>query len=266
MNLSEEQYELIEAYLTDELSAVDRVAFENDLKADAELQAEVDRQRNIRLGLRALGIERALERAKAQYKATSAPAETEEAVSVSQPTVRPLVSWRYWAAAASVVVILGGGYFVYQQTTDRQADIAYADTFSSDPTTDLMKDFPTGQVSPSVRNQFLDAMTAYKSGKYNEVIKQLKTLPADKQTLPYRNYFLGLSYLANKQPIEAIPLLTKAQTASSGKLRQKSEWFLALAYVKNEQKEKALPLLKRISADKAHPFQALAKRVLKKIE
>lgn len=263
MNLSEEQYELIEAYLTNELSAVDQLAFENDLKADAELKAEVDRQRDIRLGLRALGIERALERAKAQYKATSAPAETPL---VSQPVVRPLVSWRYWAAAASVVVVLGAGYFAYQQTTNRQADIAYAETFSSDPTTDLMKDFPSGQMAPSIRDQFLDAMTAYKSGKYDKVIEQLKTLPADKQTLPYRNYFLGLSYLANKQPVEAIPLLTKAQAASSGKLRQKSEWFLALAYVKTNQKEKALPLLKRISTDKAHPFQSLAKRVLKKIE
>ncbi|GAB3805215.1 hypothetical protein GCM10028819_38080 [Spirosoma humi] len=263
MNLSEEQYELIEAYLTNELSAVDQLAFENDLKADAELRAEVDRQRDIRLGLRALGIERALEQAKAQYKATFAPAEIPL---VSQPVVRPLVSWRYWAAAASVVGMLGVGYFAYQQTTSRQADIAYAETFSSDPTADLMKDFPSGQVLPSVRNQFMDAMATYKSGKYDEVIDQLKTLPADKQTLPYRNYFLGLSYLANKQPIEAIPLLIKAQAASSGKLQQKAEWFLALAYVKNSQKEKALPILKRISTDKAHPFQSLAKRVLEKVE
>ena len=265
MNLSEEQYDIIDAYLTNELSAADRVAFENDMKADIELRAEVDRQRDIRLGLRALGIERALEQAKAQYNATSAPIETATA-SAHQPIVRPLISWRYWAAAASVVVVLGVGYFTYQQTTSRQADIAYAETFSSDPTADLMKDFPSGKVSPSVHSQFMDAMTKYKSGKYDEVIDQLKTLPADKQTIQYRNYFLGLSYLANKQPVEAIPLLAKAQTASTGKLQQKAEWFLALAYVKNEQKEKALPILKRISADKAHPLQSLAKRVLKKIE
>ncbi|GAB3769797.1 hypothetical protein GCM10028818_06530 [Spirosoma horti] len=263
MKLSEEQYELIDAYLTNELSAADRAAFEMDIQADNELRAEVDRQRDIRLGLRALGIERALEQAKAQYKATSAPVET---ASIHQPTVRPLVSWRYWAAAASVVVVLGVGYFTYQQTTSRQADLAYAETFSSDPSADLMKDFPSGKVLPSVRNQFMDAMTKYKSGKYDEVIDQLKTLPADKQTLPYRNYFLGLSYLANKQPVEAIPLLTKARATSSGTLQQKSEWFLALAFVKNEQKEEALPILKRISTDKAHPFQSLAKRVLKKIE
>lgn len=37
MKLSEEQYELIDAYLTNELSAADRVAFEKDLQADNEL-------------------------------------------------------------------------------------------------------------------------------------------------------------------------------------------------------------------------------------
>ncbi|MFD2937112.1 hypothetical protein [Spirosoma flavum] len=264
MKLSEDQYEIIEAYLTNELSAADRGLFESDMLANAELREEVDRQRDIRLGLRALGIERALERAKTQYKATVSLAKP-ELVSDNQTIVRPLVSWRYWAAAASIVVVLGVGYYTYQQTIDRQADIAYAETFTPDPTDELVKDFPTGKFSPAARTQFLDALSKYKAGKYDQVIDQLTTLPADKQTIHYKNYFLGLSYLANKQPTEAIPLLSKAQTAPSAKLRQKAEWFLALAYVKNGQKEKALPMLKRISTDKAHPFYSLAQQVLQKI-
>jgi hypothetical protein len=263
MNLSEEQYEVIEAYLTNELSAADRALFEADMQADAELQTEVDRQRTLRLGLRALGIEQAMERAKAQYQATtSAP----EALPGKQPIVRPLGSWRYWAAAASVVVVLGVGYYAYQQTTDQQTDIAYAETVSPNETDQLLKDFPSEQVSPQTRTQWLDAFTDYKAGKYDKVIEQLRTLPADKQTIHYKKYFLGLSYLANKQPAEAIPLLSKAQAAPSLKLRQKANWFLALAYVKNGQKENALPMLKQISTDKAHPFHALAKRVVEKID
>ncbi|QDK78883.1 hypothetical protein EXU85_09810 [Spirosoma sp. KCTC 42546] len=263
MNLSEEQYEVIEAYLTNELSAADRALFESDMLADAELQAEVNRQRDIRLGLRALGIERALERAKLQYKATIA---TPEATPDSKTAVRPLISWRYWAAAASVILVLGLGYYTYQQTTSRQTDVAYAETFSPDSSDELVKDFPSGTFSPDARTQLLDALATYKSGKYDQVIAQLSTLPADKKSIHYKNYFLGLSYLANKQPKEAIPLLNKALSAPSAKIRQKSEWFLALAYVKNGQKEKALPILKTISTDKANPFQSLAKQVVKKIE
>ncbi|MVM28709.1 hypothetical protein GO755_01600 [Spirosoma sp. HMF4905] len=260
MNLSEEQYEVIEAYLTNELSVADQALFESDMLADAELRAEVDRQRDIRLGLRALGIERALERAKLQYKTTGA---TSEEIPDTKAIIQPLLNWRYWTAAASVILVLALGYYTYQQTNDRQADIAYTETSTPD---ELMKDFPSGTFSPNVHTQLLDALAKYKSGKYDQVIAQLTTLPADKQTIHYKNYFLGLSYLANKQPTEAIPLLSKALTAPSTKIRQKSEWFLSLAYVKNDQKEKALPILKTISTDKANPFQSLAKQVLQKIE
>ena len=111
----------------------------------------------------------------------------------------------------------------------------------------------------------MDALTSYKAGKYDQVIERLKTLPADRQTVHYKNYFMGLSYLANRQPTQAIPVLNKAFATPSAPLRQKVEWCLALAYVKNGQNEKALPILNRISTNKAHPFQSLAQRVLRKI-
>lgn len=256
MKLTEEQYELIEAYLKNELSVSDRTLFETDMQSDAELRTEVDRQRDLRLGLRAVGIERALQQARAQYKTTS----TESARPGWQPTVvRPLSTWRYWAVAASTVVILGIGFYTYQRTTGERVDIAYA------MTDELTKGFPSGIISPEVRTKFKDALTNYKAGKYDQVIERLRTLPADKQTVYYKNYFLGLSYLANRQPTQAIPALNKALATPSVPLRQKVDWCLALAYVKNRQNEKALPILKRISIDKSHPFQSLAQRVLQKI-
>lgn len=268
MNLSENQFELIEAYLTSQLSPTDRTSFETDMADDTELRAEVNRQRDLRLGLRALGIQRTLARTRAQFdqpdnlvgESTSAGT-----VPVSQPVVRPLYTWRYWVAAASVVLLLGIGYYTYQQSGDRQAEIAYADTFSPTSPDQLLKEFPTGSLPPSVRTQLQNALTNYRAGNYDAVIVQLKTLPTDKQTIYYKNYFLGLSYLANNQPNNAIPLLKQSLTAPSSAIRQKSDWFLALAYVKNGQTKKALPMLNRISTDKANPFRSLAQRVLQKI-
>lgn len=261
MNLSEEQYELIEAYLAGELSEADKALLESEMQADAVLQAEVNRQRDIRLGLRALGIEKVLKKAQENYKASLVTAEPEL---VATPVVRPLLNWRYWVAAASVVSVLGIGYYAYQQTANNAAEVAYAETFTPDSDDDLLKEFPT-DASTDTRQQFLDAFTNYKAGRYDQVIDQVKTLPDDKKTVHYKNYFLGLSYLANQQPANAIPLLQRAQASSSISLRQKSEWFLALAYIKNQEKEKALPLLNRISTDKANPFTTLAQRVLQKI-
>lgn len=264
MRLTEEQYELIEAYLKNELSVSDRAVFETDLRADADLRAEIDRQRDLRLGLRAIGIERTLERARTQYRATlTTPAPTPKPVQTAwQPTVvRSLSAWHYWVMAASVVLILGVGLYTYQQTAGSRSDIAYADTLPDE----LTKGFPSDNISSDVRAQFMDALANYKAGKYDRVIKRLKTLPADRQTVYYKEYFLGLSYLANKQPADAIPILNRALATPSAPLRQKVEWCLALAYVKNDQNEKASPILTRISVDNAHPFQSLAQQVLQKI-
>ncbi len=268
MNLSENQFELIEAYLTNQLSPTDRASFETDIAGDTDLLAEVNRQRDLRLGLRALGIERTLAQAKAKVEQADNPiqeASLTDSLPVSQAVVRPLITWRYWAAAASVVLLLGVGYYAYQQSGSRQAEIAYADTFSPTSSDQLLKEFPTGSLPPSAQSQLLNALTNYRAGNYDKVIAQLKTLPADRQTIYYKDYFLGLSYLANNQPGNAIPLLKQARTAPSSAIRQKSDWFLALAYVKNGQTKKALPMLKQISSDKANPFRSLAQRVLQKI-
>ncbi|AQG82152.1 hypothetical protein [Spirosoma montaniterrae] len=258
MNFSEEDYELIEAYLANELSATDRAAFEADMQRNPDLQAEVSLQRNLRLGLRAIGIEKAVMQARSQY----------EAIKPAAASVRPLVSsrsWFYWAVAASIVAVLTIGYVAYQQTT-RPPDLAFIDTIAPNQSDDLAKELPVGAVSSNVRTQFLDAFTQYKAGRYDRAIEQLRTVPADKQSEPYKLYFLGLSRLANKQPARAIPLFKRAMNSPESSIRQKSEWFLALAYVKNGQNERALPLLKKVSNNNAHPFRQLAQEVLRKID
>jgi hypothetical protein len=267
MKLSEEQYDIIDAYLTNELSADDRASFEGDIQSDTKLRAEVERQRNLRLGLRALGIERALVSAKAHYQATALPeGVSPEMQSVTvRPLVRPLTIWRYWAAVASIVLLLGAGYYFFRQQVMQRDEIAYAESFDPASSDQAMKGFPTNAFPSAVRVQLLDAFRNYKAGRYDRVINQLKTLPTDRQTIYYKNYFLGLSYLANRQPTEALPLLDSARMAPGLALRQKATWFLALAYVKDGQKNKALPMLKQISIDKANPFNALAQRVLQKI-
>ncbi|MFD1145439.1 anti-sigma factor family protein [Larkinella insperata] len=263
MKLSENQFDLIEAYLNNELSAMDRASFENDIQTDPELSAEVSRQREFRLGLRALGIQKKLEQARSAYKSSLA---TDHPAPKRAARVQPFFKWQSWAAAASVILVLGVGYYAYEQTASRQADLAFAETVSANTNDDLLKSFPTEGVSSQTRATFLEAINQYKAGKYDRAIEQLKVLPADKKTVAYKNYLLGLSYLANKQSGRAIPLLIKAQQTTSIELHTKAEWFLTLAYVKNNQKERALPLLKRISLNKAHPFQSLAQRVLTKIQ
>lgn len=260
MKLTEEQYELIEAYLGNELSATDRASVEADMAADAEFRAEVDYQRSVRTGLQMLGIEQAVNRAKAQYVAG-------QAANASPTLVRPLGQpdrsrWQYWAAAASVVLLLGVGYGAYQYNS-RQS---YTSSLLSAQSDDLLKEFPREGLSASARDQLVTALEAYRAGEYDKVIENVKALPENRQTVYYKDYLLGLSYLANREPVQAIPLLQSALATPSPVLRQKAEWILALAYVKNGQNEKALPILTRVSTNKANPYRKQAQQVLQKIK
>jgi TonB family protein len=62
-----ENIELIEKYLRDELSAVDKKAFEEQLKTDANLQKEVDLQKETVKGIERLGAKASVQKASRTY-------------------------------------------------------------------------------------------------------------------------------------------------------------------------------------------------------
>lgn len=266
---SQAQFELIEAYLNQELSSTDRQSFEQELAADESLRADVAAYRALRLGLRGLTIERRVRQAYERYKVRPSGEQPVAAnpltsgATTRQPVVvtRSARPWLRWAAAASVA--LCAGLYVYQQTTP-SADLAYADQSvhrslrgSADQ---LAKSLPAS-LAPTDRAHLLKAIEHYKAGQYDAVIEQL-TIPAtDRQTTHYQRYFLGLTYLANRQPAKAIAPLQDALGTSSVPLRQKADWFLALAYLTNDQPEQARPILSRIRNDQAHPYHELAQEV-----
>lgn len=268
MNLTHQQYELIEAYLNGELSEIDQTTFEIDLSRDAELRAEVETQRELRLGFQALAIEKQLILARQRWQQTN---QSEQTVTDQQIPFGQTINTRrwgrlsVWSAAASVVLVLGFSVWVYLQNNQQSAtDIAFNEAYKPDDSQVLTKDFPITLPATDQANLQV-ILNQYKAGKYADVIKQLETLPTEKQTVPYKNYFLGLSLLANKQPDKAIPYLQTALSDSKGKLAQKSEWFLALAYLKTGDKTEAGKRLSVIAANPNHPFQALARQVMGKL-
>ncbi|WP_375446692.1 hypothetical protein [uncultured Fibrella sp.] len=265
MTLSQEQFELIEAYLANELSAADAQAFEQEIAADAALQAEIETQRTFRMGLHALAIEQRLQLARqrvrqAEKEVVQATPDRLEAPGKPFPARNRTLSWGYWAAAASIVLGLGIGVYWYQHQ-QQAPELAYADTATADQ---LTKSLPA-DIRPADRQRIMNAIRGYKAGRYDEVIEQLKIPAADQRTGYYQSYFLGLSYLSANKPAKAIRPLTESLGTLSVPLRQKANWFLALSYLKNKEKEKALPILEKIRTDKAHPYHELAERIYAKV-
>ncbi len=106
--MNQEQFDRVEAYLQNKLSGSEKLAFESDLKIDAELRSELLIQQKMRLGLRALAIERQI--LEARQRTQSPPQST---------IIKKLGGLQNWGLAASIVVMLGAGWLVweYNQTT-----------------------------------------------------------------------------------------------------------------------------------------------------
>ncbi|CCH02186.1 hypothetical protein FAES_4186 [Fibrella aestuarina BUZ 2] len=257
---SQAQFELIEAYLNQELSPADRQSFEQAMASDDALQADVRLHRSLRMGLHGLAVEQRVKQAHERYKARpddEATSPTAEPTPLLAP--RQSAGWGRWAAAASVVLGLGVGYYFLQQPAE-PTSLAYAEQSLRQNDDQLTKSLPA-HLAPTERRQLLTAIEAYKTGRYDAVIDQLAIPAQDRQTEPYRHYFLGLTYLAKQQPTAAIAPLQEAVSQSTGALRQKADWFLALAYLKSEQSDLARPILNRISLDSTHPYHSLAEQL-----
>ncbi len=98
-----EQFERVEAYLENRLSDAERRSFEREMSTNAELKSEVEAQQKMRLGLRALAIEKQIN--EARQRTQSSPKTT---------IVKKLNSIQSWGLAASVAVMLGAGWLVWE--------------------------------------------------------------------------------------------------------------------------------------------------------
>lgn len=105
------QFERIEAYLQNRLSEADRRSFEADIQTDTSLQVEVETQQKLRLGLRALAIEKQLLNAKKRTQT--------EQLSQTKTVFWGKIQWKTWGAAASIIVILGVSWWGWNYNTSQ---------------------------------------------------------------------------------------------------------------------------------------------------
>lgn len=117
------QFERIEAYLQNRLSEAERMSFEAEIHANSGLKAEVEVQQKLRLGLRALAIEKHLLNAQ---KRTQTKQIKMAFWGKSQ--------WQTWAAAASIIVVFSVSWWVwnYNLTANTSQLMALADKEMTD--------------------------------------------------------------------------------------------------------------------------------------
>lgn len=192
--MNSEQFDRIESYLQGTLPESEKRAFEADLLTDAILRSNMDLHQKLRLGLRALAIEKELDKARLR---TQLPATT--------GIVRPLSSFRVWGIAASILVMIGIGWGIGQWNENSENE----------------------QLAVLAEQEMVD--TQYKSMPFDS-LQKLTDTASSTRTREKAEWYVALAYLKQAKQKEARNLLTKIAETPQHTYHQKARKLLEKAF------------------------------------
>lgn len=222
--ITQEDMELIDQYLSNQLTESASIEFEERLNSDSEWALKVQEQKITRIGIQQEAIANKLEEFHQHIRlATKAGA-------------RPFKPKKFLAAAAAILIVAGALVWMLFFNTSSE-DRLYSKFYQPD------EGLPT-LMGVSDNYAFEAAMVDYKIGKYQKAInewEQLLTTNAANDTL---NYFIGSAYLALDNSEKAIVYFDKTLSVSQTAFLQEVQWYKVLALIKNGKKAEAIELLK----------------------
>lgn len=110
----------------------------------------------------------------------------------------------------------------------------------------------------------VEAAYAYGENDFATAIEKYEEIVEMGEADDYVTFFLGLSYLYNKNYNRAIVYLNKNVEKESGSYKQEAGWFVSLAYIKIGEPDKAKPVLEEVSKEGWNSRKA--SRLLKALE
>ncbi|HNC72660.1 MAG TPA: tetratricopeptide repeat protein, partial [Chitinophagales bacterium] len=241
--------ELIKKYLADELSPIERNAFEQDMENDPFLKEAVEglamaSKKNPKQQLHELE-----EKLKKNIDNTIQAS--------SQRKSFTNVFFKYAAAACLIGVLglLSYNLFFIEKTINEQEIFANYYKPLTHPDATVRGDTKT--------NAETKAIQAYENENYFEAVNAYQKLVDENPDNVKNNLFLGISYLSTNQPKKAITHL-KSITASE-EFHYDIQWYLALAYLKNKNIEQAQSIIYHLAHEENY-YQKEAKEILEKLD
>jgi TolA-binding protein len=222
-NISEEDLDQMEAYLSGEMTPEQHAAFTARLQNEPALQEA---------RLLITGIREAALTEKLNAFHSSMPGK------VHPITPKKTRTW-WMAAAASIILVAATATFFWKNNDDNWI-VSY---FEPDP----------GLVTAmgSVDNYaFSRGMVDYKSGKYKEAIDAWRPLIASNPGNDTLHYFSGVSFLALHKADSAAHHLLNVWNNNQSSFRSDAGWYLALALLSQDKKTEARSILEQTSHPK----------------
>ena len=232
IDISQEEFEAIEEYIQQQMTAEEKEAFTKKLSTDLALQHKLEMVKLVILGIQEAELKKKLEEFHNGIFSTKKNR-------FQQPTKTFAI--KKWLVAASVLVIVGLGSFLFLNRDTKEEKI-FASYYQPDP----------GLISAmsATENYLFDrAMVDYKVGDYDAAIKTWESLLASKPENDTLNYFIGSAWLAKEKENMAITHFKKVLDNENSFFRNDALWYTGLALLKSNEKMEALGFIEKAEHD-----------------
>lgn len=206
--------DILDRFFEKSLNAEEEADFLKRLETDPKLKAEFDFRNSVKKAVTRKELKASLQQMEAKKSKDINP-------------------WIFGGIAASILLVFGVWVF---SLNNPNKQLAY----------DYFQPLPN-MVNPIVRGENMEdstrtAFEKYEKEDYRRAIKEFEKLG---EKSPEVLLYLGISYLAERDPEESIRVLSGFSTNDSTQsIESYRKWYLALAYLEDNQDEEAKKLLK----------------------
>lgn len=216
-NISQEEFEYIDRYLSKTMTFEERASFEEKLNTNPDFKIQVEDIKTILSGIESQVLKEKLEEF---HKDLPIQKET-----ISTGTKIRFLHFRKIAiAVAAIFVVALGSFWFLNQSLNASF---YKTYYSPDP------GLPT-TMSTTEDFTFYDAMVNYKRENYTQALNKWEPLLENKPENDTLNYFIGSAYLASGKVNEAIPFLEKTASQPKSIFLKDAHFYLGLAYLQKD--------------------------------
>ncbi|WP_289040580.1 hypothetical protein [uncultured Zobellia sp.] len=244
-----EEEMLLEKYLQDKLTELERQEFDLLFKNNPEFRKEVEFHIDAK---KAITAEEDANFRNILSKFESEARELEQRSTVPESSVVKGIP-RKWLVAASVALLVGLTYF-FSANQSMSSQEMYDENFS--PYRNVT--YPITRSSEELDEKG-EAFVAYSKGDYEVAVPIFSKLYIEEKQ-PYYLFYKANALIQLKKAEEAIPLLEK-HLGTDDSLTDKSNWYLAMAYLQIADSEKAKQALKKVVETQGYKHEE-AKRLL----
>ncbi|HFC00787.1 MAG TPA: hypothetical protein ENJ53_08290 [Phaeodactylibacter sp.] len=228
--------DLIEKYLSEELTPAEQEQFEKLKKTDADFAEEIQMAAVVNADF---NIQQKM-RWKSLLEKQNAPAK--------DTPVRKLAPRKksyHWIRSVAAVFVLGLGLamaWMFFSTPD-------LDVLASEQLVNIYKSPTVTMDGAVVDSHWKNAINAYQDGNFSIAVAAIeKSIENTPENLDEKHFYLGLSYLYEDVPDyqKAVNHLLESKKLNAQRFAPQADWFLSLAYLKQGKTAQAKALLQHI--------------------